>query len=217
MTRAIVFDTEATDKDEPELIGAAWVEFESENDDLLGAPSDAIKFPLVIKPYTNSYCEKFKPTKPISYGAMAVHHILPIELENKPPSSEFALPDDVDIIIGHNIDFDWEVVGRPDVRRICTDAISRHVWPEADAFSQSALIYMLEGPTDKTRKRLKEAHSAYWDVLNNATLVEHILKERPDILTWTQFHEFSEYCRIPIVCPLGKWKGTPIADLPNLD
>ncbi|EPJ3712969.1 3'-5' exonuclease, partial [Acinetobacter baumannii] len=40
---------------------------------------------------------------PISYAAMAVHHILESDLENQPHYKTFKLPDTTTYIIGHNI------------------------------------------------------------------------------------------------------------------
>ena len=63
----------------------------------------------------------YKPSCPITCGALAVHHILPSDLEGKPPSSQVSIPL-CDYIIGHNIDFDWKAIGSPPVKRMGTQA-----------------------------------------------------------------------------------------------
>ena len=42
----------------------------------------------------------------ISWGSMAVRHILESDLENQPNFSSFELPTETQYIIGHNIDYD---------------------------------------------------------------------------------------------------------------
>lgn len=207
MTTALILDTETTGLDEPELIEAAWLALESESGEL----------PKLASRPSFSFVEKYKPSKPITFGAMAVHHILPMDLEDCSPSSSFVLPDGVDYLVGHNIDFDWGVIGNPDIKRICTDAMARYVWPEADSYSQSALLYMLRGPTEKMRERLRGAHSALTDVENCFDLLQMILTHKADLHSWEDLYAYSEACRIPHVCPLGKWKGTPLKEVAEID
>ena len=102
MSKTIIFDTEATGIKEPVLIEAAWVELES------------------IEPFTvtNPFVQRYNPGKPITLGALATHHIMDEELVDCPPTASFTLPGHVDFIIGHNVDFDWEVIGKPEIKRI---------------------------------------------------------------------------------------------------
>ena len=102
MPTAIIFDIEATDKDNPVLVEAAWVALDS------------------ISPFTlgEEFHQRYNPGKPISLGALATHHILDEELVDCPPASSFTLPTDATYLIGHNIDFDWNAIGQPDIKRI---------------------------------------------------------------------------------------------------
>ena len=102
MTKTIIFDTEATGIKEPVLIEAAWVELKSLD-------------PFLV---TNPFVQRYNPGKPITLGALATHHIMDEELVDCPPASSFTLPGHVDFIIGHNVDFDWEVIGKPEIKRI---------------------------------------------------------------------------------------------------
>ena len=126
MSKTIIFDTEATGIKEPVLIEAAWVELES------------------IEPFTvtNPFVQRYNPGKPITLGALATHHIMDEELIDCPLAASFTLPGHVDYIIGHNVDFDWEVIGKPEVKRICTLALARKLWPDLDSHNQSALMYL---------------------------------------------------------------------------
>lgn len=206
----LVFDTETTDKKEGrEIIEAAWIEIAADVG-LLGNEPDRI--PAVLQP-KNIFSARYKPEKPIGYGAMAVHHILPLELDGCPPSASFALPEGVEYLCGHNVDFDWESAGSPDAKRICTLAMSKHLWPETDSHSQSALLYQLLGATPSTRKLLKDAHSALADAHNNLTLLKLILAQKPDITTWSALHAYSDECRIPLYCPMKRWEGQLLTEM----
>lgn len=206
---AFIFDTELTDRKEGEIIEAAWLRLHSESD--LAGTLDRIPADI---PVAETFTQRYKPSKPTTHGALAVHHILPHELEGCPPSSTFMLPDACSYVIGHSIDTDWTAAGSPArVKRIDTHAIAQWLWPDATGFSQSALIYMLLGATEETRKSLSHAHSAKADAWNNRVLLTHILHLNPGISTWTELWEYSERCRIPRTCPLKRWEGVLLEDM----
>lgn len=196
MPKTIIFDTETTGKNDPKIIEAAWLELTS------------------IKPFTivDGFCERYNPGKPIELGALATHHILDEELTNCKPTSKFKLPSDVEYIIGHNVDYDWNVSGNPDVKRICTLALSRKVWPGIDSHTQSALMYHLDRAN--AREQLKNAHSALADVGICASILENIC-EVLNIETVEQLWLASESARIPTVMPFGKHKGIPLSEVPS--
>jgi len=201
MSKAIIFDTETTGITEPEIIEAAWIE------------------PMFIDHLTgdkiaNQFHGRYKPSKPISLSAMSVHHIMDEDLEGCLPSSSFSLPDDVDYLIGHNVDFDWAAAGKPDVKRICTLALSRYLWPELESHNQSVMIYFLE--RDHAREFLEgKAHSALHDVQNCMIILEHIVSKLGDVDSWGTLWKHSEIARVPTVMPFGKHKGSAIKDIPS--
>lgn len=206
----LIFDTETTDREAGrELIEVAWTAIVP-CEDLAGTDFDALRVPLIRG---ETFQRRYRPSKACTFGSLAVHHILPEELEDCAPSSEFHLPTGVAYLVGHSIDFDWETIGKPNVRRICTCAMSRAIWPTADSHSQSALLYLLNGATVETRRMLKDAHSAAADVANNLVLLEHILAAKPEINTWNALWEFSEEARIPTVMFMGRNKGAQITEL----
>jgi exodeoxyribonuclease X len=203
------FDTETTDKHEGEIIEAALVRLPDAEELFPGG--DSIGYPF---PYLECTVTRFRPSKPMTMGALAVHHILPSELEDCAPSHSFRLPDDCTVILGHSIDFDWQAAGSPQhIKRICTHAMSQWVWPEATGYSQSALIYMLNGATPATRELLRSAHSAGVDLSLNVRILSAILEARPEIRTWSALWNFSEECRIPRTCPMKKFEGVPLDEL----
>ena len=121
--------------------------FDAETTGLID-PIQAVEVAYLRITYPNlainsTFLQRYKPSKPIELGALSVSHILMEELENCPPSSSFKLPEDVTHIIGHNIDYDWKVIGKPEVKRICTKALSMFLWDSLDSYSQSCLIYFI--------------------------------------------------------------------------
>lgn len=198
---ATIFDTETTSIDSPEIVEAAWLE--------VGSPQD-----LSI---TNMFLRRYKPSKHIQLGAMAVHHIMDEDLEGCPPSAAFALPEGVQYLIGHNVDFDWKAAGSPPVRRICTLALSRFLWPQLDSHSQGAVLYHLE--REVARECLREAHSAFADVKNCWLILGHIVQglelRNERVETWEELWQISEKARIPLVAPFGKYKGQLVETIPR--
>ncbi len=202
---ALVIDTECTGIENPEVVEVSWVRLKD----------------IESLQVQGTFAERFKPSKPITLGAMATHHIREKDVEHCPPSSSFKLPEGVDYIIGHNVDFDWGAIGKPDVKRICLLALCRKLWPEADSHSQSAMIY-LPFP-EEARQRLQSAHSAVVDTTNCISILRKVIEtltpmdrlDRNDIgMTWDRLWDASEEARIPTVMHFGKHRGEKIADVP---
>lgn len=194
---AYIFDTETTGSEQPDLIEAAWLQL-----------ADPVSMQVVAQ-----FEQRYKPRHPNTLGALAVHHIYDEELADCPSCTEFNFPADAQYMIGHNVDYDWNVVQQPKVKRICTLALSRMLLPELDSHSQSALIYYFFRP--HARERLRSAHSALADVQNCRYLLQKLIPMLPTpVTTWEQLWEHSEQARLPNVISFGKHKGTAVADLP---
>lgn len=194
---ALIFDTETTGTTDPEVIEAAWLQL-----------SDPVNLTILA-----TFEQRYRPSKPIELGALAVHHIYDEELTECPPHTEFKLPADARYLIGHNIDYDWTVAGRPNIKRICTLALSRYFYPELDSHSQSAMLYFLF--RDEARERLHHAHSALTDIHNCHAILKHLIARAGQIQTWSDLWQLSERARVPTIMPFGKHKGQPIAQVPG--
>lgn len=194
---ALIFDSETTGLVKPQIIEAAWLK---------------INNPVDLN-VIDSFRQRYAPTKKIELGALSTHHIMDEDLVNEPCHTSFKLPS-VNWVIGHNCDFDVvKVLGEPNVKRICTLALSRSLWPEIDSHRQSAMLYHLERET--ARDRLKGAHSAPCDVENCLVILRHIVIKLGNIETWEQLWEASEKARVPVTMPFGKHKGMLIVDVPK--
>jgi exodeoxyribonuclease X len=191
--QAIIIDTETHSKDSPIPIEIAW-----------------------FNPITNeSFNRRYNPGVPITLGALAVHHVLDEELYGLDHPSTFKLPDDVGYIIGHNIKFDWEALGRPDVKQICTLALARKYLPELDSHSQSALTYYFF--RNEAKEMLKQAHSALADVMNLKKLLYRMreLEVWPRCKNWEELFLLSEDAKTPTHWQFGKHKGKLLCDAPK--
>ena len=154
----------------------------------------------------------------ISWGSMAVHHILESDLENQPNFSSFELPTETQYIIGHNIDYDIRALEKcgvdiSKIKAICTLALARLVWPDAEAHNISALIYMITKGSAKARDMIKKAHRADMDIILTANILMHEIHHLK-IQTIEELYTASEDARIPRTINFGKHRGTAIADLP---
>ena len=197
-----IFDSETTGLNEPHLIEAAWLKLKD----------------ISSLTVTADFLQRYKPGKPIELSALATSHILDEELDGCEPYNTFALPEDVEYLIGHNVDYDWRVIGEPDVKRICTRALSSKLWPAADSHTQSAMIYLHY--RTEAAGLLRNAHAALDDVKNCRLLLVKILDTlavtlgRP-VSDWEELWDISEDARIPTVIGFGKHRGMAISDLPS--
>lgn len=198
---AIIFDSETTGLKDPQMVEGAYLKL-----------ADIQTLEVV-----EEFLQRYKAGKPIELGALATSHIYDEELVNCPPHTDFALPAGTAYIIGHNVDYDWGVIGQPDVKRICTQALSRMLWPDADSHSQSAMIYLHY--RENARGLLQNAHAALDDVHNCRRLLVKILEELAArngaaVFSFEDLWMISEEARIPTVIRFGKHNGSKIADIP---
>ena len=161
----------------------------------------------------------YQADEPISYAAMAVHHILETDLADQPHYTTFKLPAETQYIIGHNIDYDIRAIQKcgvdtSSIKAICTLALARKVWPDAEAHNISALIYMISKGSEKAREMIRKAHRADMDIILTANILMHIVHHLK-INSIEELYEASEDARIPRIVNFGKHKGTLITDLPS--
>ncbi|MBC9228721.1 3'-5' exonuclease [bacterium SPL81] len=197
---------------------------DTETHTLNGLPIEIAYAPIEIENGKLSLDKKkifdqlYQVGQPISFAAMAVHHILESDLKDQPFYKEFKLPLETTYIIGHNVDYDIAAIARCGVdtsklKPICTLALARHVWEDAEAHNISALIYLISKGSEKAREMLKGAHRADADIILTANILMHIIHQL-NIENIEQLYIASEQARIPKSITFGKHKGTSIQDLP---
>lgn len=198
---AVILDTETTGKTNPLPIEVGYL--------LIEEPGST---------YSSSYCERFNPGKPIELGAMAVHLILDQDVAKCRPYTEFTFPD-VEYMVGHNVDYDWKVLGRPKVKRICTLVLARHAWPDLDSHTQTALLLSFNPALARDWLSSHQTHSALVDVRICQRILDGIIDELTPKLwgtepTWEQLWVLCESLRLPQTLPFGKHQGKHIDQIP---
>lgn len=198
MDRALILDTEVTDLESPAIVELAC--------------SEAVLIDGLLW-HRDTWSARLNPGKQISAGAMAVHGITDEDVADCPRADGLALPEH-DYLIGHNVDFDWKAIGEPSVKRICTLALSRKLWPN-ESHTLAAMIWLLE-PHDRARELTKGAHGAAADVRMVQVLLEHILRALPyGVSGLYDLWDASEAARIPTHWAFGKHKGERIDVTPT--
>ena len=159
--------------------------------------------------------EYFSCPEPIALGALATHHILETDIAEKPSFDTFKMPQGVQYLIGHNIDYDIKAVQKcqPDftVKGICTLALCRMVWPELP-HTLSAMYYHVMDDLELARKHLRHAHNAKADIYFTGVILKTLV-EQLGIKDMNSLFIMSESARIPKYITFGKHKGTAIKDL----
>lgn len=159
--------------------------------------------------------EYFSCPEPIALGALATHHILETDIAEKPSFDTFRMPQGVQYLIGHNIDYDIKAIQKcqPDftVKGICTLALCRMVWPELP-HTLSAMYYHVMDDLELARKHLRHAHNAKADIYFTGVILKTLV-EQLGIKDMNSLYIMSEIARIPKYITFGKHKGTAIKEL----
>lgn len=158
------------------------------------------------------------PDRAISYGAMAVSHITPEDVDGAFSHKAIVpryLPKGEAYIIAHNADFDIQVAANAGVdvsqyKRICTQALARAMLPDLDSHSLGALTYAIN--PELARQYCRNAHDAGYDVTFTLWLLEHLC-ELGGITNMQDLHNASEEARIPLTFTFGKYRGENISDV----
>lgn len=199
---ACIIDTECTGLKEPEPLEVGWTE-----------PFPFSREPPELRADSHYYQER----KPIEFGAMATHHLFPGLNSDVPVwPGEWLPPVGTRYLIGHNIDYDWGAIGKPDVKRICTLALARKQWPDIDSHSLGAMQYFIASHADDPQERysrykecadrlLEGAHSAIADIQSCANVLYFWLSGHPEITSWEELWQRSEKDRIPDFMNFGKY------------
>jgi exodeoxyribonuclease X len=160
--------------------------------------------------------KRYLPSGEISLGATAIHHILKQDLLECADSDTYVFPE-CDYLIGHNIDYDWSVFGKPEVKRICTLALARYLLPDLDSHTQSALMYYFYGAAAK--QFVLSAHSALADVRMCKMVLHKLMglintKFPGSEISIENLYKLSEVARIPTKITFGKYRGELISNIP---
>ena len=187
--------------------------------------------------YGNSHFEYFdelcKAPIDIKIDAMAVHHITPCMIEDKPPCNKLKsfqkiveLNDDSNYLIAHNIEFDLNMLIKegfePKYKIIDTLRCARHLFKELPKHSLQYLRYALElyKEEDKAAKELNitiKAHDAISDVLVMKLFLSKLVqKVKEDYTNINPMEKLVELSNTPVIVEtfkFGKYKDKKIAEV----
>ena len=169
----------------------------------------------------------FNSGRPISPATTQVHGITDADVAGLAAFDlkQFNLPE---YLIGHNVHFDWRVIGRPDTKLICTVRLARLAFPEWYSYKQSHCIeqlFDLQNRTDQAVHFTQHAHDALGDV-RMCLQIYKACCERLGIASddYAAAHQLcqpkskrrpaTEQRRAVTIMPFGKHRGQRIADLP---
>jgi exodeoxyribonuclease X len=203
---AIVVDTESTGFRNPEIIELGWAIVDFDNGRFSKRKNGS---------------QLYEPKGEIEPGAAAVHGIVAEDLVGCWPSEEavnaFARVLNKyrpSYLIGHNVDHDWKLLQTPNVKRICTLAFSRELWPTCESHKLKALTYWLNGVTSETRKMVEGAHRASSDVDMTIYVAGEVARTMATT-SLKKLHYDSEVARVPTRMTFGEHRGKPIKNLPK--
>jgi len=169
-----------------------------------------------------------KALVPISYEAMAVHHITPEKVENKLPlimTSSWQrlneLNSSENVLVIHNAKFDIEMLFKEDFENnmqiIDTFRCIKHLWPEGKHSLQvnrySLGLYKKEQEIIEKYNIKVNAHDALGDVIVLKLLLDYLLQTHT-------YEELIQLTKEPILYEkfyFGKYKYEKIADVIEKD
>jgi exodeoxyribonuclease X len=200
-----ILDTETTGLIDPHMTEAAY------------SIVDIINGKVIVLQEPRS--KRFNPMKEISLGSMATSHICDEDVANETPHTEFKLSSSVDYLIGHNIDYDMQVLKNAGVthtpKLICTQAMVSHLLPTLESHKLVALLYHFH--KDIARQQARQAHAAIADIyftqLVLGSLIDLANSQGHNITDVASLYDFSQMARVPTHMSFGKHKGAAIADL----
>lgn len=155
----------------------------------------------------------FNSGRPISPFVTSIHGITDSDVAGleRFDLAKFELPE---YLIGHNVRFDWGVIGRPKAKLICTVRLARVAFPEWVRYSQSKCIEQLIGE-EAAAQMTAAAHDALGDArmcyLLYKACCERLGIDPSDFET---AHKIANTAKPVAKMPFGKYKGQPIKTLP---
>ncbi|RUM55719.1 MAG: 3'-5' exonuclease [Nautilia sp.] len=207
----IILDTETTGtKEEDRIIQLSFLVTDENNE---------------IEEIHNTLC---KAPLPISYEAMAVHHITPEKIENELPLNKTLawrrlneLNKNENILVIHNAKFDIEMLFKEDFENnmqiIDTFRCVKHLWPDGRHSLQinrySLGLYKKEQALIEKYNIEINAHDALGDVIVLKLLLDYLLEEH-------SAEELIKLTKEPILYEkffFGKYKYEKIADVIQKD
>lgn len=189
--RALVIDTETDQGKDPRPIQVATIDVETGQE----------------------WMAYFNSGRAISAFVTKIHGIRDEDVADC-PTFDLAKFEVTEYLIGHNVRFDWRVVGRPSAKLICTVRFARLAFPEWDRYGQSRCIEQLIG-LEAAKKMTVAAHDALGDARMCYLLYKACCDRlQLDITDFEAVHKVVNSAKPIRKMPFGKHKGKAIGDVP---
>lgn len=226
--RIVIADTETTGLVEPQACEVAFIELPEDLNDFreLDIP-DPIAFLTNHDIHSSVFEQRYRPTKAIDARASQVTGIYMKDLIKCPSITEFEYPKSTEIMIGHNIAYDWRVFGKPDVKLICTKELAQLVYSKKDGLVNNKLTTVTEFlyPEDGKRLTLK-AHGALLDCKLVYLILLKISRKLPQVKEWEDlvslcsqgtksYEELNKVLEPMTLMPFGKHGGKRFTEIPT--
>lgn len=196
LTLIRVCDVETTGLEDPaEIVELGW--------------TDLRLFPTGWEIESGPYSLLVNPGMPISFPAMAVHHITPADVEDgeSPGVARQIAVNGADMLCSHNWAFDSRFI-RSTLPAICTFKCSRTAWPDLQSHGNGSIRY--ERGLCLGDPRTEPSHRAGPDTFVTA----HILL---DLLKVLSIEEMLEITRNPVLLrkiDFGEHAGKAFPEIP---
>ena len=179
----------------PQVIELASIELSNELQELKNF-ADKLTVSAFIELLTSlGTVTRYRPSMEIHKRAHEVHGIHFRDLVKCARSEDLKLPQGVSLIVGHNIQYDYRCLGKPEgIVRICTLEIAKKVDKQFGlGFTNhklDTLITYYYG--DEAKDLVENSHQALNDTIKVVLLLVKLLEYTPKIETFTELYAFTE-------------------------
>lgn len=188
--KVLILDTETTGLTlTDEVIELAWIRV---SDSITEFNKDAV----------STYNQRYRPNARMNPHAQKVHGIAFRDLLRCPSTKNIDLPEDINYIIGHNIEFDARLLKQSNieltlklngVKYICTKKLVKVIEKQ---FKIPFLNHKLDTVIrhyypDKVHELIPEKHEALSDCYKCFLVLQEVLKLVPAIDSWDKLYELQ--------------------------
>jgi exodeoxyribonuclease X len=146
----------------------------------------------------NKFVKRYKPSIPIHPDAVKIHGITYKDVFNCDSSESLELPEGLDYIIGHNVQYDHRCLGKPDIKLICTLKIAKKFSKFAGVtFPDHKLDTLVKYYyPDEYHKLEGKYHNALNDCIKCILILYKMLEQLPGVKTWTDLYNFQQTIKV---------------------
>ena len=226
--KIVIADSETTGLVEPQACEVAFISMPENFDEFreLDIP-DPVAFLTSHEVHSDVFKQRYRPTKAIDPRASQVTGIYMKDLINCPSIREFEYPKSVEVMIGHNIAYDWRVFQKPDVKLICTKELAQLVYTKKDGLANHKLTTLVEFLYKEEGKKLTlKAHGALLDCKLVYLVLLKIVRKLPQVKDWKDlvslcsqgnrgYEDTNKVIEPMTIMPIGKHGGKRFSEVPT--